>query len=77
MPSSAKWGVHTNAEYAKSGLVAILHIAKDSQFFSHILYIVLHILLHVLHTVLYIPHILLPILHIKMGMFIFCTLQFT
>jgi hypothetical protein len=25
---SAKWGVHTYAEYAKYGLVTILHMAK-------------------------------------------------
>jgi hypothetical protein len=76
--SSAKWGVHTYAEYAKSGLVTILHIAKDLKyFFLHILHIVLQILLHILHTVLHILHIALHILHMKMGMFIFCMIQFT
>ncbi len=84
---SAKCGVHTYAEYAKSRLITILHVAKGFTYFLHILHIVLHILLHILHIALHIPHIVIIIivlhiyilhtLHIKMGIFIFCILQFT
>jgi hypothetical protein len=68
--SSANWGVHTYAEYAKSGLVTFLHIAKGFTYliayFAYCFTYCIAYSMHILHIVLHILNIVLPILHIIM-----------